>query len=491
MPLLDKVDLSQSMSQDEFDSRIPELENELARLQREIRARGIPLIIVFEGWDAIGMGYIINRIIHPLDKRGLDYHFMDEPCEEERVRPFLWRFAMRTPARGRIAIFDKSWYSRAMQERVRIKKDSDIDAGLLNQITRFERQLHDNGTSVIKMFLHVSWKEKMRLLKTLDEDLIESWGFSKKRLEDHKLHKRSLRLMEKMLIATDCDYAPWTVVESEDRNFAVFKIMSIIKAEMQRTLATGRPLDTVSIPDDMEMLATKRDRLDLNKKVGKEHYERKLVEYQARLRELQARMFMERKPLVAVFEGWDAAGKGGNISRLTRSLNPRTYKVVPVQAPTVLEKNHHYLMRFMGDIPARGHMTIFDRSWYGRVLVERVEQLASEEEWRRAYHEINEFEQMLVNEGWYVIKFWLEIDREEQLRRFQKREGNPDKSWKITDEDWRNRDKWDAYSLAVDEMLLRTSTSYAPWTIVEANHKPYARLVVLRSVIGKIENILD
>jgi len=490
--MLDKVDLKQSMPQADFESKAPELENDLAKLQRDLRGKGVPMAIVFEGWDMIGMGYVINRIMHPLDKRGLDYHFMGEPCEEELERPFLYRFAMKIPSRGRIAIYDKSWYSRAIIERGIKGKRESVDPRLIEQMTRFERQLHEDGTVIVKLFLHVSWKEKMRLLETLDEDLIESWGFSRKKLEDHKLHKRAIRKMERVLEETDCEYAPWNVVEAEDRNFATFKIMSILRAEMERALERSGTVGTGDeyLIDEREIMSTIRENVDLNKKVKKDHYERKLVECQARLRELQTEIFMNKKPMIVVFEGWDAAGKGGNISRLTRSLNPRTYSVVPIQAPTDMEKGYHYLRRFMEKIPSRGHITIFDRSWYGRVMVERVEGFASEEEWRRAYREINEFEEMLTQEGWAIIKFWLEIDKEEQLRRFEKRRANPDKVWKITDEDWRNRDSWDAYSSAVDEMLLRTSTTYAPWVIVEANDKPFARLKVLETVIDGMEAML-
>jgi polyphosphate kinase 2 (PPK2 family) len=199
---------------------------------------------------------------------------------------------------------------------------------------------------------------------------------------------------------------------------------------------------------------------------------------------------MKRIPVVIAYEGWDAAGKGGNIRRLTEHLDPRGYEVVPIAAPNDIELAHHYLWRFWREVPKAGHITIFDRTWYGRVLVERVEGFCTVTDWRRAYREINEMERHLTAFGTVLCKFWLQIDRKEQLRRFREREAIAYKKWKITDEDWRNRRKWKAYQAAVEEMLARTSTPHAPWTIVESNCKWYARIKVLDTVIDAIKKAL-
>jgi polyphosphate kinase 2 (PPK2 family) len=228
-----------------------------------------------------------------------------------------------------------------------------------------------------------------------------------------------------------------------------------------------------------------------DKKVAKEECQEALSTLQIEMLELHYLLFKRKIPLMIAYEGWDAAGKGGNITRVTRYMNPLGYYVVPISAPTEHEKEYHYLRRFIKRFPTGGDIAIFDRSWYGRVLVERVENYCSEPDWQRAYGEINEMEEDFVNSsGGGIVKFWLEISREEQLRRFQQRAGDPQKIYKITDEDWRNREKWDLYDEAVDEMLARTSTDIAPWTVIESNDKWYARVKALRTVITTAQKLL-
>jgi polyphosphate kinase 2 (PPK2 family) len=219
-------------------------------------------------------------------------------------------------------------------------------------------------------------------------------------------------------------------------------------------------------------------------------YEEKLKTYQKRMWDLEHEIYRKRLPVGIVFEGWDAAGKGGAIKRLAQGLDPRGYVVVPFAAPNDVEKRHHYLWRFWINLPKGGHITVFDRSWYGRVLVERVEGFCTTHEWNRAYREINETEEQWTNFGMVLVKFWLHISPEEQLKRFKEREKIPDKQWKITDEDWRNRDKWALYKEAVDDMLVKTASPGAPWTVVEATSKYFARIKVLKTVTEAIERAL-
>lgn len=233
------------------------------------------------------------------------------------------------------------------------------------------------------------------------------------------------------------------------------------------------------------------DKLDMTLAVDKETYKKKLAELQVKMRELEFAIFNERIPVIVVYEGWDAAGKGGNIKRIVEKLDPRGYSVISIAAPRGDEKTHQYLWRFWKHIPKAGHIAIFDRSWYGRVLVERVEGFCSTEDWKRAYQEINEFEGQLDSFGTVVVKFWINITKEEQQRRFDERQNDPFKNWKLTDEDIRNREKWDVYLEAVEEMLLRTSTHYAPWTIIEGNDKYHARLKTLSTITDAIEAALD
>jgi polyphosphate kinase 2 (PPK2 family) len=226
---------------------------------------------------------------------------------------------------------------------------------------------------------------------------------------------------------------------------------------------------------------------DVSLSLSKSEYLKKLESKQARIQELHHELYRLRIPLVIVYEGWDASGKGGNIRRLTEKMDPRGYEVIPVSAPNDVEKAHHYLWRFWTEFPKAGHVTIFDRSWYGRVLVERVEGFCTQTDWKQAYNEINEMEDNFRHFGSIVLKFWVHIDKDEQLKRFKAREENPHKRWKLHEEDWRNREKWDLYEEAAEEMFLRTHAPKSPWTIIEGNCKRYARIKALNVVIEAIE----
>jgi len=231
--------------------------------------------------------------------------------------------------------------------------------------------------------------------------------------------------------------------------------------------------------------------IDLNKSLTKEEYVRDLIKYQVALHALGFQVYVQQRPVIMVCEGWDAGGKGGNIKRVTEKLDPRGYVVHPIAAPKGDDKTHHYLWRFWRRLPEKGQISIFDRSWYGRVMVERIEGFCTEEEWKRAYREINHFERQLVDFGTILFKFWIHIGRDEQLRRFEGRKETAYKAWKLTDEDWRNREKWDQYQAAVDEMLLKTSTLTAPWTVVEGNCKWYARIKVLKTLVDGLSQALN
>jgi polyphosphate:AMP phosphotransferase len=492
--MLERIDLSREVEKAEYKAAKPDLELRLAALQRQALEQKVPVIIVFEGWGASGKGTLINDLIMPLDPRGFKVHSISAPNAEESMRPFLWRFWLRTPARGRTAIFSHSWYRRVLNERV----DGAIKGKTLRQsyhdICSFERQLSDDGAVIVKFLLHISKKEQKKRFKALRRNAATAWRVTAEDLRHHKQYDEYLAAMDDMLTETDSDFAPWTIVESHDFRFASLKMFNTVIDALEKRLggredrkaAAGRPSQERLAPFSVSIL----DKSDLALTVSQDVYASELEKQQERLRDLEHEIYTRRVPVVLVFEGWDAAGKGGNIRRLVQELDPRGYEVVPVCAPNDLEKAHHYLWRFWAQIPKAGHITIFDRSWYGRVLVERVEGFCSEAEWRRAYREINEMEQQLTDFGAVVRKFWLHIDADEQLRRFKERERISHKRWKITAEDWRNRKKWHEYRLAVDEMLFRTGTANAPWTVVESNSKKYARLKVLKTVNRAIEQRL-
>jgi AMP-polyphosphate phosphotransferase len=494
--MLEKIDLDQAIDKSDYRERMVALQPKLGLLQRRAHELGIPLIVVFEGWGAAGKGTLINNLILSMDPRGFNVYSTRPPTEEERMRPFLWRFWTRTPEKGRIALFDRSWYGRVLGERVEKAVKKSALAGAYDDINAFERQLVSGGTVIVKFFLHISKKEQKKRFEKLEENEYTAWKVTADDWRHHKEYDEYAEAIEEMLAATDTAPAPWTIVEAHDERFATVKTFSAVADALERAVAaaTGKTGgDRKPLPPKTKTEALSRsvlDNSDLALAVGREEYEEKLKKYQAKIWDLEHAAYQKRLPVVVVFEGWDAAGKGGTIRRLVQGMDPRGYEVVPFAAPNDVEKRHHYLWRFWNKLPKAGHLNIFDRSWYGRVLVERVEGFCSESEWQRAYQEINETEKQWADSGMAVIKFWLHISRDEQLRRFNARQKDPDKQWKITAEDWRNREKWESYKAAIDEMLLRTDTPHTPWTVVEANSKQYARIKVLKTVIKAMEQAL-
>ena len=310
----------------------------------------------------------------------------------------------------------------------------------------------------------------------------------------NKEYSEYLKINEEMLEKTDTDYAPWVIVEAMDKNYAALKIISSVTARLEKELEKKAALTKSEKKAAKAVDKYKSGVLsgvDLSKALSNKEYKQKLDSLQKKMEILHSELYQLRIPVVICFEGWDAGGKGGAIKRLTSHMDPRGYQVNPTASPNDTEKAHHYLWRFWNNMPKAGHIAIFDRTWYGRVMVERIEGFCSEAEWKRAYQEINEMEEHLTNSGCIVLKFWLHIDKDEQERRFKERMENLAKQWKITDEDWRNREKWDEYEKAVDEMLVRTSTTYAPWEIVEANSKYYARVKVLKTVVEAMEKEIE
>jgi len=494
--MLEQIVLNQKASKAEYDEKVEDFERRLGELQRQARDLQIPIVIVFEGWDAAGKGTLINRLMQALDPRGFSVYPIRASTEEEAHRPFLWRFWTKTPERGRIAIFDRSWYGRVLTERVdKLIRKKSWQASY-EQIRSFERQLADDGAVLIKFFLHISKKEQKQRFLDLEANPSMSWKVTRQDWRHHRQYEKYTRAIEDMLAQTDTAFAPWTIVESHDRRFATLKVFAttirVLEERVTGAQSTKEPQHrTDNRPAEEFPTTSLLETVDVSRTLSRPSYERKLDNYQARVRELEHQIYLLRIPVVVVYEGWDAAGKGGNIKRLTKGMDPRGYEVIPVGAPNDVEKSHHYLWRFWNRLPKTGHITVFDRSWYGRVLVERVEQFCSAEEWKRAYREINEMEEHLVSFGAVLVKFWLQIDEQEQLKRFNEREATDWKQWKITPDDWRNRDKWCLYKPAVEEMLGRTSTSYAPWTIVESNCKLYARIKTLETVIKSIEARLE
>lgn len=490
--MLEKIDLSKKVDKKTYRRVMDEAEEKLGLLQRECKDAGIPVILVFEGMGAAGKGVQINRLIQALDPRGFDVYACDRPTEDEQMRPFLWRYWTKTPAKGRIAVFDRSWYRSVQVDRFDGLTREDKLGDAYQDILSFEKQLCDDGTVIMKFFLYIDKDEQKKRFKKLEGSKETSWRVTEEDWNRNKDFDRYLKMNEEMLEKTDTDYAPWVIIEAVDKDYAALKIVSTVMDRLEYELEHRRPEDGKQA-QRQESKTRERFKngvlsgIDLSKSLTEEEYKTRLKKLQKRLAELHSELYRLRIPVVIGFEGWDAGGKGGAIKRLTSNLDPRGYRVNPTAAPNDIEKVHHYLWRFWNSVPKAGHIAIFDRTWYGRVMVERIEGFCSEAQWRRAYQEINEMESHMANAGAVVLKFWLHIDKDEQERRFKERQANPAKQWKITDEDWRNREKWDQYEEAVNEMLIRTSTTYAPWIVVEGNDKRYARVKVLQTVVDALE----
>ncbi len=486
--MLEKVDLTKKMSKEEYRTKMERLERELGELQRKCKRLDIPVMIAFEGYPAAGKGAQMGELIHALDPRGFEVHTVKKETEEEWMHPFMWRFWTKMPAKGRIALYDTSWYRKVLSEKP--------EKRAFDSILSFERQITDDGVVLVKLFLAIDKKEQKRRFQKLEKKKESAWRVSDADRKHYEHFEEYEKIYEEMLQQTDTDYAPWHIIESMDRRFATVKIYTIVinaLAEgVERATApqtTGKKREVYI--DDSDLRESILNKVDLSLAYGKKEYKTKLKELQSKIQLLHGELYRKRIPVVLAFEGWDAGGKGGAIKRLTEKMDPRGYMVIPTASPNDWEKAHHYLWRFWQAMPKAGHFSIFDRTWYGRVMVERIEGFCTIEEWQRAYKEINDMERDLYDAGAIVLKFWMQIDKDEQERRFKARQENPEKQWKITDEDWRNREKWDQYETAVDEMLQKTNTAYAPWHVLESVDKRYARLKALRIVIAELEKALE
>ena len=492
--MFDIFDRGVEESKREVYSSLEELEVRLGELQREMKAAGIPTVVVFEGWSASGKGTMIGRLIRSLDPRGFKVYSMTKPTDEERRFPQMRRYWLNLPSNGNISVFDRSWYRCIdFKEGKKLKEEDEEN---IYKILDFESQLTDEGYLLIKFFLHISSEEQKKRFNKLKSVKSTEWRVKKSDLKQNGNYVKVYRMLCELFDRTNTAAAPWHVVNTSDKDTASITMYSIMISAMERALeqkSRGLRVNPerigVKCPVHPQVSVSLSD-VDLSQKVADGDYKKRLKALQDRLFVLQNELYRRKIPLIIAYEGWDAAGKGGNIRRITQALDPRGYEVLPIGSPTPDEKQRHFLWRFWTRLPKDGHTAIFDRTWYGRVLVERIEGFCTEDEWKQAYDEINRFEYSLTSFGAIVVKFWLHIDSDEQLVRFTARQNTPSKQWKITDEDWRNRAKWGDYEVAVNEMIEKTNTPNAPWVIVESNDKKYARLRTLEEVIALIEKRL-
>ena len=492
--MFEVAELGHTLDKKEYKKMVPELRTALLNVQEALKGANFPVLILVSGLDGSGKGATVNLLNEWLDPRYLRTFAFGDPSDEERERPAFWRFWRALPGKGRIGLYVGSWYSDPLAKR----SAGDITLPELDrqlqQIKAFERELVDDGALIIKVWLHLSKKEQAKRLKTLGSDPKTAWMVTKLDKKHLKKYDHFRSIAEHTLRVTSTGTAPWTIVEASDPYYCghtvgrhvLEQINNRLQMVNERCEDPDSPRNEPVISNSMSILKS----LDLTQKLEKSEYRGKLENLQSKIHYLARKAREKKISSVIVMEGWDAGGKGGLIRRIIPALDARNYQVISIAAPTDEERDHHYLWRFWRHIPRAGQVTIYDRSWYGRVLVERVEGFASHEEWMRAYTEINNFEQQLTSHGTLLLKFWVHIDKEEQLRRFQEREKVSFKKYKITDEDYRNREKWDDYERAVNDMVERTSTEFAPWVMIEGNDKKFARIKAMQHYCKALENAL-
>ena len=575
--MLERVDFSaEKMDKETYKSEYKKLIERLIVLQQQARIRGIGLVVLLEGWGGAGKGSRISDLMYELDARAatvcvtddLDFdkarQFPGRPWGTSDFYPPMQQFWKALGERGTITFFDRGWYSVGIEQAIldisegaksdaleRLKQGRDLKSNDWMAAARgefhtntvasyqriaqnFERMLHDDGYTVIKLFVHISKKEQKRRLTELHDNPATTWRVSEEKLRMVKLYDQAYELYDKLLERTNFDFAPWTIINGEDKRAANMQIAKTLVDAIEKALAAepdaaaeaakasaaqnsahalvaaaeGGAQDAApEDPDEAEIAAAKEKaaqqrlaaprmssyiilagypQIDHSQPMpcieSDEEYKRLLKQEQERFYNLELEMYTKRVPLMLMYEGWDAAGKGGNIKRVAQAIDARAYTVFPSPAPTKPELMHPHLWRYWTRLPKAGHVGIYDRSWYGRVLVERVEGFASDDQWARAYDEINGFEHELVQWGAVLMKFWVDITPEEQLNRFEARAANPAKQWKITEEDWRNRNKYPLYEQAVNDMFRLTSTPFAPWIVLHSNDKRYARIQALRAI---------
>ena len=492
--MFESAELGHCIDKASYDLEVPALREALLDAQFDLAAaRKFPVVIIIAGMDGAGKGATMNTLNEWMDPRYLQTHSLDVASDEELERPHMWRFWRQLPPKGKIGIFDGSWYTWPIMERAAGRiKDARMDQSL-ERVRRFEQMLINEGALVLKFWMHLSKDAQRKRLKKLESDPLTRWRVTDLDWKHHAQFDTFQEVNERVLQRTSTAEAPWIVVEAADPRYQKLTVGKALLEHLRARLdSLGQPKPEILAPpllasiDGVNILKS----LDLTQAIPKADYERLLEKYQGRLNLLTRHKAFAEHNVVLVFEGSDAAGKGGGIRRITQAIEARLCEIHPTAAPSEEERDQPYLWRFWRNLPRRGRVAIFDRSWYGRVLVERVEGFCSEADWMRAYGEINDFEAQIARSGGLLVKFWLGISQEEQLRRFQERQTTRFKRFKITDEDWRNRERWPAYEQAVCDMLDRTSTELAPWTLVESEDKNFGRVKILKTLCKRLEAFL-
>ncbi|TCT03962.1 polyphosphate:AMP phosphotransferase [Aquabacter spiritensis] len=506
--MFDSMKIERRLAKSDFKALEPKLHEDLLDRQAELIAgRARSILVLVNGADGAGKGAVLNQLYGWLDVRKLRTLTYGAPTDEERARPGIWRYWRDMPAAGEIGIVLGSWYHDVLADHVLNGETDALFTQRLDEIRRLEAMLRREGVFLLKLWLYLEPQEALARLKALkrnpfDRPLVREWSAIKSKKQRRHLEESAVEAFR----LTSTPEAPWIVVPSEDGRFRDAMVGGALLETLGRAIASqpragaeadasagaAPPRETETDETIASLLpkASILSTVDLTRTLEEEDYRAELETQQTRISRLTQSSAFQRRGLVCVFEGSDAAGKSSTIMRLRQALDPRCFRVHPIAAPTDEERARPYLWRFWRSVPARGHIAVFDRSWYGRVLVERVEKLAQPEDWGRAYDEINDFEHRLDEAGYIVVKFWLAISQEEQARRFEARERVAYKRFKLTPEDWRNREKWPLYEEAVTDMVDRTSTFYAPWTLVSAEDKRWCRVAVLSTIADRLDAAL-
>lgn len=478
------------MSSEERKAKTNELQELLASQQHLITEKKLPVVVLIEGWGAVGKGDLISKLVEEVDPRYFTVFSTSATGIDYDRYPFLYPFFCALPEDGKFLFMDGGWMESCVFPYLRKEITKKQYRDRIDSVNDFERTLRDNGYIVIKLFLNIGKMEQRKRIETLASSENTDWRVSS---DDYWQNKKYTDCQEEFdyFMEHTSVINRWSILDSTDKGKLYYDAFRLITETVGLGIENGK-YNGVEFPKKFPMTKTVRlENADLSKTIAPDTYKKDLLKYQTRLKELHNIVFRMKIPVIVVFEGWDAAGKGGAIQRLAYPLDPRGFQVFPIAAPEPTELRHHFLWRFWKRLPKDGHIAIYDRSWYGRVMVERIEGFCTENDWKRAYNEMNEFEQELSEWGAVIVKFWVDIDQDTQLERFNDRQNDPSKNWKITEEDWRNREKWPLYEEAVSEMLEKTSTKFAPWHIVESVDKKYARIKVLKTVVKAIEKAID
>jgi len=456
--------------------------------QFKLRDEAVPIVILINGVHASGYSRILNVLNEWMDTRFIESHVHRPNSDEEADRPFFWKYWRTLPERGMTGLFVGGWYTRPFLDYLDGVCSKSVFHQQIEAINQFEQMLADDGVLLVKIWLELNNDEQQESITQLPERPEDAWRVTMDDWRNGFSDKKKKNLVNTVLEMTDKPHSRWYSVYAANAFERDISVMHLLTEVFEARLS-GKAVEPSAHKNGFASTTNHLDNIDLTKSLKRSKYTKALNRYKEDMYKAAWRAHQNKTSVVLVFEGADAAGKGGTIRRLIRCLDARLYRVIQISAPTKIEKAMHYLWRFWMQIPRAGFITIYDRSWYGRVLVERVEGFAKDEEWQRAYAEINQFEKQLADAGIIVLKFWLQISDKEQLERFKKREVTAYKQYKLTEEDWRNRDKRPQYEKAANDMIECTNTKYAPWHLIPAEDKKYARISVLKAVYKALKSV--